>query len=158
VEGRGRHDEIEGPAVGEVLKRTHLESGHRVRHVAPGRLNHRRADVDGRQAEAPAGQLPGELACATANLKYDGPWASRGSGDNKVNDLVGITLAAGVIQISNAVEKTPLPLPRPALLFSLGGHDHSLPRTSATSEPADSSSMTSECTTGSSARPVSHWR
>ena len=137
MERSGRHDESEGPAVREVLEGGYLEPGHRVRDVAPGSLDHRGADIDGSQVERPPGQLPGELACAAADLEHGGgPRADRGSRENGVDDLGEITLAGGVIQLGDAVEKTPLPLPRPALLVTLGGHDPSLPRTSASSEAA----------------------
>ena len=58
---------------------------------------------------------------------------------NGIDDLDRIALTAGVIQPSNAVEETPKLLPPPALLFTLRGHDHSLPGTTPT-WPADAGS------------------
>jgi hypothetical protein len=57
---------------GEVLEGAHLEPGPRVRHVAAGSAHHGRADIDGGHVERPAGQLPGELACAAADLQGSG--------------------------------------------------------------------------------------
>ena len=38
----------------------------------PGRRHHGRADIDGGHVERPASQLPGELACAAADLQDSG--------------------------------------------------------------------------------------
>jgi hypothetical protein len=89
VERRGRDDEIERPGVRQMLEGSHLEPGRRIRDVAPGSRNHRNADVDGGQVERPAGQLPGELARAAANLQHRSARADRGIRENGVDDLGG---------------------------------------------------------------------
>src|SRR5262249_59435456 len=56
-----------------------------------------------------------------------------------VDDLGGIAPAGGVIQLSDAVEKTAPLLPSPALHLRLTGHDHSLPSTAARGQPTPAS-------------------
>lgn len=118
-----------------MLSSASLEPGHRVRHVAAGGLDHRRADVDGGQVEPSPGQLPGELARAAADLEYVGTPADPRTRADSVDDLWGIALAGGVIQPSDVVEQTPQLLSPPALLFRLGGHDLSLPTFTPAGQP-----------------------
>jgi hypothetical protein len=49
--------------------------------------------------------LPGELACAAADLEHGGARADRGSREDGIDDLGGIALAGGLIKPGDAVEK-----------------------------------------------------
>jgi hypothetical protein len=75
-----------------------------------------------------ASQLPGELACAAADLEHCGARADPRRRQDGFDDLGGIALAGGVITPGDAVEKAPLLLPLPALLVGLGSHDDSMPK------------------------------
>jgi hypothetical protein len=154
-----------GPVSARSSKDATWSRARRIRDVAPGSRNHRNADVDGGQAQRPVGQLPGELARAAANFQHRSARADRGIRENGVDDLGGIALAGGVIQLSDAVEKAPPLLPSPALHLRLTGHDHNLPSTAAHSQqtpasnpqppppPPSSSSLFCRCGYWRSAEP-----
>jgi hypothetical protein len=88
-----------------------------------------------RERQRPPGQLPGQLPGAAANLQHGAAGADRGIRHNGVGNLGWITLAGGVIQIRDRVEKDAPLLPRPALLLRLGDHHYSLTQALHASEP-----------------------
>jgi hypothetical protein len=99
VESCGGYEQIERPAVREILERAHLEPDGRIRDIAPGSPHHRRSDVDGSQVERPPGQLPGELAGAAADLQHGGARAVNSRGNQAVSKAVAAVHQGGVAAI-----------------------------------------------------------
>lgn len=91
----------------------------------PGSGDHRRADVDGREAEPEASQAFGELARAAANLKDRAAGAERCSRNNEVDDLAQVPEPGGFIERSDTVEQSPLIAPLAAVLLGFVSYGHS---------------------------------
>jgi hypothetical protein len=79
-----------GPVSARSSKDATWSRARRIRDVVPGSRNHRNADVDGGQAQRPAGQLPGNLARAAANFQHRSARADRGIRENGIDDHGGI--------------------------------------------------------------------
>jgi hypothetical protein len=92
----------------------------------PGSGDHRRADIDRRQAEPEAGQAFGELARTAANLKDRAAGAEPGSRNDEVDDVSGVPEPAGFIERSDSVEQLPLVAPLAAVLLGLVSNGHSV--------------------------------
>jgi hypothetical protein len=130
---RARDDQVDGcVGRGEVLKRDDLERDGRVGDATAGTRDHRRADVDGGQAEAAPGQPLRELTGSAADLEHVAAGPNGRGADGEVDDVAGVAEPGFVVAVGGAVEQRPLVSPLGSLWLGLCRCDHSLTTRRAT--------------------------